>query len=100
MRIIYPGQTYKEALQLASCPRLDAWREDLCVKTVMSIYKGGHLAQYVTQTKACAHNYPIRTSNNWTLYSVEQSILRIALFRIQYPRLTRNRQIMLIETHF
>ena len=32
MRIIYPGQTYKEALLLAGCPRLDARREDLCVK--------------------------------------------------------------------
>ena len=62
MRIIYPGQTYKEALQLASCPKLDGTCEGLSVKTVMPIYKGGHLAQYVTQTKACAHNFPIRKS--------------------------------------
>ena len=32
--------------------------------------------------------------------SVEQNVLRILFFWIQYPRLTRNRQIMLIETHF
>ena len=51
MRIIYPGQTYKESLQLASCPRLDARREDLCVNTLMSTSEGGLLAKYVTQTR-------------------------------------------------
>ena len=80
MRIIYPGQTYKEALQLASCPRLDTRREDLCVKTLMSISKGGHLTQYMTQTRACAHNYPIRTSNNWTLYKCRTERFKNSFF--------------------
>ena len=33
-----------------------------------SVSKGGLLAQYVTQTSACPHDYPIRTSNNRFLY--------------------------------
>ena len=59
MRIIYPGQSYEEALVLANCARLDNRREKLCLKALTKISKGGPLAQYVTQTRASEHSYLI-----------------------------------------
>ena len=47
LRIILPGQSYKEALSQLGCSRLDERREDLCVKTIKKISKGGPLADHI-----------------------------------------------------
>ena len=56
LRIIYPEQTYKDALLLAGITKLWTSREDLCLKTLTKITRGGPLTQYVTQTRSNEHN--------------------------------------------
>ena len=68
LRIIYPEQTYKDALLLAGITKLETSREDLCLKTLTKITRGGPLTQYVTQTRSNEHNYFIRSLNNLSTY--------------------------------
>ena len=68
LRIIYPEQTYKDALLLAGITKLETRREDLCLKTLTKITRGGPLTQYVTQTRSNEHNYFIRSLNNLSTY--------------------------------
>ena len=68
MRIIYPEQTYKDALLLAGITKLETRREDLCLKTLTKITRGGPLTQHVTQTRSNEHNYFIRSLNNLSTY--------------------------------
>ena len=64
LRIMLPGQSYKEALKYLGCPRLDQRRDDLCAKTMKKISGGGPLSKHLPQTRARAHDYPTRNSNN------------------------------------
>ena len=57
MRIIFPGHSYDEALQLANCTRLSDRRSKMCIKTLQKIVKrAGPLAEHVTGSRACVHN--------------------------------------------
>ena len=67
LRVILPGQSYKEALKYLGCPRLDQRRNDLCMNTI-KISGGGPLSKYLPQTRACAHDYPTRNRNNYSTF--------------------------------
>jgi hypothetical protein len=61
MRVILTGHSHDKTLQLGGCPRLnDTRRNDICMKTLMKIAKGGALAEHTTQTRDCAHQHYIR----------------------------------------
>ena len=65
MRIIFPGHSYDEALQLANCTRLSDRRNETCINTLQKIAKrAGPLAEHVPQSRACAQQYYIRNLNN------------------------------------
>ena len=83
MRIIYPEQTYKDALLLAGITKLETRREDLCLKTLTKITRGGPLTQHVIQTRSNKHNYFIRSLIIYQLINVELIGLKIAFSQIQ-----------------
>ena len=60
LRIILPGQSYKEALSQLKCSRLDERREELCLKTMKKISKGGPLADHIPKPRSINHNYSFR----------------------------------------
>ena len=61
MRIIFTGHSYDEALQLTNCTRLSDRRNKMCIKTLKKIVKrAGPLAENVTESRACVHQYQIR----------------------------------------
>ena len=80
LRIIYPEQTYKDALLLAGITKLETRREDLCLKTLTKITRGGLLTQYVTQTRSNEHNYFIRSLNNLSTYKCRADRFKNSFF--------------------
>ena len=69
MRIIFPGHSYDEALKLANCTRLSDRGNKMCIKTLQKIVKrAGPLAEQVTESRACVHQYQIRNLNHLSLY--------------------------------
>ena len=76
MRIIYPEQTYKDALLLAGITKLETTREDLCLKTS----RGGPLTQHVSQTRSNEHNYFIRSLNNLSTYKCRTDRFKNSFF--------------------
>ena len=55
MRVILPSHSYDKVLQLVDSPRLNDRRNDISMKTLLMIAKGGPLVEYITQTRDCAH---------------------------------------------
>lgn len=81
MRIIFPGHSYDKALQSANCTRLSDRRNAICIKTLRKIAKrAGPLTEHVTQTRACAHQYYIRTLNNLSLYKCRTERFKNSFF--------------------
>ena len=81
MRIIFPGHSYDEALQLANCTRLSDRQNKTCIKTLQKISKrAGPLAKHVTQSRASAQQYYIRTLNNLSLYKCRTERFKNSFF--------------------
>ena len=81
MRIIFPGHSYDEALQLANCTRLSDRRNETCINTLPKIAKrAGPLVEHVTQSRACAQQYYIRNLNNLSLYKCRTERFKNSLF--------------------
>ena len=81
MRIIFPGHSYDEALQLANCTRLSDRRNKICIKTLQKIVKsGGPLAEHVTESRACAQQHKIRNLNHLSLYKCRTERFKNSFF--------------------
>ena len=81
MRIIFPGHSYDEALQLANCTRLSDRRNEICINTLQKIAKrAGPLVEHVTQSRACAQQYYIRNLNNLSLYKCRTERFKNSFF--------------------
>ena len=81
MRIIFPGHSYDEALQLANCTRLGDRRNQMCIKTLQKITKrAGPLSEHVTEFRACAQQYQIRNSNHLSLYQCRTERFKNSFF--------------------
>ena len=59
LRIILPGQSYKEALNQLGCSRLDVRREELCLKAE-KIAKAGPLVYHILEFRAVSYDYSVR----------------------------------------
>ena len=80
MRIIFPGHTYDEALDMSQGQRLDNRRNDICKKTLKKIKKGGPLVEHVTQCQATAHQYDTRNSDDLSLYKCRTERFKNSFF--------------------
>ncbi len=81
MRIIFPGHSYDEALQLANCTRLGDKRNETCINTLLKIAKrAGTLVEHETQSRACAQQYYIRNLNNLSLYKCRTERFKNSFF--------------------
>ena len=81
MRIIFPGHSYDEALQLANCTSLSDRRNEICINTLQKIAKrAGPLVEHVTQSRACAQQYYIRNLNNLSLYKCRTERFKNSFF--------------------
>ena len=80
LKIILPGFSYSEALQILGCPRLDERRSELCVKVLKKISRGGPLMKHLPQTRACSHNYQTRNANNYSILKCGTERLRRSFF--------------------
>ena len=67
----------KRALRIT---KLETRREDLCLKTLTKITRGGPLTQYVTQTRSNEHNYFIRSLNNLSTYKCRTDRFKNSFF--------------------
>jgi hypothetical protein len=80
MRITFPGHPYDEALVMAGCKRLDNRRNTIYIKTLNKIIKHGPLKEHVLQTRATAHQYNTRNSNDLSLYKCRTERFKNSFF--------------------
>ena len=80
LRIILPGQSYKEALSQLKCSRLDERRDELCLKTIKKISKGGPLADHIPKPRSINHNYSFRNLDTLITFNVRTERYRRSFF--------------------
>ena len=79
MRIIFPGHSYDEALQLAYCTTLSDRRNQMCLKILQKIAKrAGPLLEH--ESRACAQQYQIRKFNHLSLYQCRTERFKNSFF--------------------
>ena len=66
LRIILPGRTYCDALELLKCSRLDVRRNKLCEKTMKKIALGDRIPRYLDVMRENEHLYNLRNFNQFT----------------------------------
>jgi hypothetical protein len=80
LHIVYPEQTYKDALLSAGITKLETRCEDLCLNSLTKITRGGLLTQHVTQTRSNEHNYFIRPLNKLLTYKCRTDRFKNSFF--------------------
>ena len=80
LRIIHPGLSYRETLQILGCPRLDERRSKLCEKTLKKILKGGPLSKHLPRTRNSVHDHQTRNANKYTIFKCRTERLRRSFF--------------------
>ena len=73
-----PEQTYKDVLLLAGITKLETRCEDLCLKSLTKITRGGLLTQHVTRSNE--HNYFIRSLNKLSTYKCRTDWFKNSFF--------------------
>ena len=63
LKIIVPALSYSEALQFLNLRTLDERRNELCVKTLEKIARGGPLVKHLPMTSQHMHHYQTRGAN-------------------------------------
>ena len=82
LKIIVPALSYSEALQFLNLRKLDERRNELCVKTLENISRGGPLVKHLPMTGQHMHHYQTRGANNYiTLPKCRTERLRRSFFR-------------------
>ena len=67
LKIIVPALFYSEALEFLNLTTLDERRNELCVKTVEQISRGGPLVKHLPMTSQHMHHYQTRGANKYIL---------------------------------
>ena len=67
LRIILPGRSYCDALEMLKCHRLDIRRNELCEKTMKKIALGERILRYLDVMRENEHVYNLRNFNQFTL---------------------------------
>ena len=65
LKIIVPALSYSEALQFLNLRTLDERRNELCVKILEKISRGGPLVKHLPMTSHHMHHYQTRGANKY-----------------------------------
>ena len=65
LKIIVPALSYSEALQFLNLRTLDERRNELCVKTLEKISRGGPLVKHLPMTSQHMRHYQTRSANKY-----------------------------------
>ena len=76
LKIIVPALSYSEALQALNLRTLDERRNELCVKTLSKISRGGPLVKHLPMTSQQSHPYQTRGATKYILPKCRTERLR------------------------
>ena len=68
LKIIVPALSYSEALQALNLRTLDERRNELCVKTLREISRGGPLVKHLPMTSQHSHPYQTRGATKYSFF--------------------------------
>ena len=80
LKIIVPALSYSEARQFLNLRTLDERRNELCVKTLEKIQRGGPLVKHRPMTSQHMHHYQARGANKYILPKCRTEGLRRSFF--------------------